>query len=139
MAYMRSMLESSRLDQFGVVTSAACAIHCAIGPLLVGASGLLGSIVQDERVETLLALAAVVVAVMAAALGYRRHRDRWVLFLVAAGLSLLGVARFFELPPLPEPLLLIFAAAVLIGAHARNALLLHRLRSCCSRDGCAVV
>ncbi len=135
---MQSVSSSSRLDQLGVVASSVCAVHCALGPLMLGASGLAGSLVQDERVEAVLLLSAVVVAVSASTMGYRRHRDRRVVSLVVAGLLLVSVGRFFE-PPFPEPMFPIAAAGLLIGAHARNALLLHRLRACGRPgDGCGV-
>jgi hypothetical protein len=134
---MQSMLASSRLDQLGVVASSVCAVHCALGAVMVGASGLAGALVQDERVEAMLLLSAVFVAVIASATGYRRHRDRWVASLVVVGLSLLGIEHFLDPSPLPEPVISIVAAALLVGAHARNARLLHRLRACCGSDGCA--
>jgi hypothetical protein len=134
---MQSMLASSRLDQLGFVASSVCAVHCVLGAVMAGASGLAGAFVQDERVESLLLASAVIVAVIASAMGYRRHRDRWAVLLVVVGLSLLGIRRFLDPPPLQETMLSVAAAALLIGAHARNAQLLHRLRACCISDRCA--
>jgi hypothetical protein len=127
----------SRLDQLGVLASSICAVHCALGAVLVGASGLVGSFVQDERVEAVLLISAVVVALIACGAGYRRHRDKWVLVLVALGLLLLGVGRIVDLSGIPEPVTPITAAAFLIGAHIRNARLLHRVHECCTPEGCA--
>jgi hypothetical protein len=127
------------LDLLGVITSAGCAIHCALGPLLVGVSGVASSLVEDERIEMVLLLSAVVVAVIAAALGHRRHGDRWVVSLVMVGLSLVGIAHFFEPSGVPEPVYPVLAAVVLIAAHVRNARALLRHRACCSGATCSTV
>ena len=69
-----------------------------------------------------------------------RHRDRGVIALVALGLGSLCVGRLLE-TPLPEPAFSIGTAALLVGAHlrnARNARLLHRLRACCASNECAL-
>ena len=125
------MLQSSRLDQLGVIASSVCVLHCALGSLMIGATGLTGPVMQDERLETMLLLCAVVVASIACTIGYRRHQDRSVVSLMVAGLFFAAIGRIFEPSAIPEPVFPILAAVFLIGAHTRNALLLRRLRTCC--------
>lgn len=134
---MQSMLVSWRVDQLGVVASSVCAVHCALGVVMAGAPGFVGSLVQDEGVEAILLVLAGLFAVSATVMGFRRHRDRWVVALVLVALSLLLIGRFVETSLLPESVFSIAAAVLLIGAHSRNALLLHRVRACCDDDGCA--
>lgn len=134
---MQSVLANSRLDQLGVAATSVCAVHCALGAAIAGASGFAGSLVADPRIETVLVLSAVLLAVLALSKGYRRHRDRWVLSLFVGGLSFLGIGHLLEVSLVPEHMFTVAAGGLLIGAHARNARVLHRLRACCGPAGCA--
>jgi hypothetical protein len=110
-------------------------MHCALGAVTIGVSGLAASVSQDERVEALLLASAMGIAVVAVVRGYRRYRDRRVVLFVLAGLSLLGIGRCVEAFPLLHTASSVVASALLIGGHALNARSLHLLRACCDSNG----
>ena len=62
-----------RADKLGIITSTGCALHCAAGAALGGATGF-GRVFADERVETAAVTIALLVACGALSVGYRRHR-----------------------------------------------------------------
>jgi hypothetical protein len=118
------------LDRVGVVASTLCAIHCAAGAVLIGASSLLG-IVRDERTEAALVGVALLVAAGSLVPGYCRHRSRAPLGLLAVGIALLGAAHLVEWPqPLVEAALSIGGATALVGAHFINLRVSKRAARC---------
>ena len=85
------------LDRLGTVASAACAVHCAIcalAPGLLAAFGLTALI--GHEAEWGFTAAAVIIAVWAMIVGWRRHRTRRVVFALATGIAGLIIARGFE-------------------------------------------
>lgn len=133
---MRSVLARSRLDQLGVVASGLCAAHCTLGAVLFAVWGGLGSLVEDERIEMVLLMSAVVAALVAATTGYRRHRDPRVISSILAGLLVLGIGSLVEGARLLEAGISVTAATLLIRGHARNARLLHQLSAGCRTGDC---
>lgn len=129
--------QRSRLDRLGVVASCLCAVHCALGAVFVGVSGVAGSLFRDERLELIFLLCAVGLAVASVATGYRQHRSRTVVLFAMAGLSLLGVSRGIDGARFVEAASSVVGACLLIVGHSLNARLLHRLGTCRVINGCA--
>ncbi len=85
------------LDQIGAAASLACAVHCAVIPILVSlsAGGVL-SILDNRPVEWGLVLLAATVGTVGAWRGYKRHGNKTVAVVLAAaalGLVLATYAR----------------------------------------------
>jgi hypothetical protein len=120
-----------RLDHLGIVASSLCAVHCVLGVMLLGVSGVVGALVENERLELVLLLSASTAALLAVAGGYRQHRDPRVGLLIGGGLLLLGLGAVVAASHVVDAALSVAAATILITGHVLNARLLHRLRLCC--------
>lgn len=106
------------LDRAGAFVSAFCAVHCAgLGLVFVLAPGLWlqgkGGAFGSEwlhRLEWLLAASALLLATLALAQGWRRHRRCLPAALAAPGLGLMAIGIFTELHSLP-----LLGSAVVLG------------------------
>ncbi len=86
-----------RLDRAGAAASSLCALHCAVMPLLVTLLPLLGlSFLASEATEWLLFGASAIIGVSSLCLGFRTHRSRRALSVLAVGLALLALGRMME-------------------------------------------
>ncbi len=131
------MLQTGRVrataDWFGIVASAACAIHCIVLPaLLVTGTVLPASLLGDESFHAAMLWVILPAAILAFGIGCRRHKDLWVLALGAIGLTgmVLAVAIVHDIAgEFGERIVTLVSAAVLITAHYRNFQL-------CRSSGC---
>jgi hypothetical protein len=74
-------------DRLGAGASTLCFVHCVLGPVLfVISPGLAHLIPGDESVHRILAIAIIAFAVLAIHSGYRVHRRKRVVVLIASGL-----------------------------------------------------
>ena len=121
------------LDAAGATASLLCAIHCAAMPLVITLLPLIGlSFLADERVEWgLLALSALL-GVSSLCLGYRKHRRRHALSVLALGLTLLVGGRLCEEREIGKfGLLLVVAGGITVASsHFLNRRLCHSCRVC---------
>jgi hypothetical protein len=86
-----------RLDRAGATASLVCAIHCALMPLALTLLPLFGlAFLADERLEWTLVGASALLGITSLCLGYREHRSRRALAVLAAGLGLLAAGRIAE-------------------------------------------
>lgn len=117
------------LDALAILLSGLCLLHCLALPVVVAALPLAASsLFADERFHQWLLLGAVPTSIFALGWGWRRHRDRPVALLGAAGMLLMivaavGVASGW-IEAAGERGLTIVGAVLLALAHARN----YRLR-----------
>ena len=106
-------------DAVGITTSVACAIHCAVLPLLLSSLPVLGIDIIDNPVfEYFMILLAFAVGTATLYHGYKKHHHRLLpMGLFTTGmLLLLGKQVFHELH-----LLLLFPAVIaIISAHFVN-------------------
>lgn len=116
------------LDRAGFVLSTACAVHCAVVPLVAGLLPLVGlGFLLDEVVETALLLVAAGLALASLAGGCRHHGQFRPLAMVAAGFALILLGRtWLAHNELWETLLVVAGALMVAGAHAVN------WRLCCA-------
>ena len=111
-------------DGLGVLGATACALHCIALPVLL----VLGSTTPtvffaDESFHSLMLWLVVPSAVLAFALGCRRHKDRRVLVLGAIGLAgmvLSGTVLHDVVGETGERVATLVSATLLIAAHLRN-------------------
>ena len=130
--YDRSMIEerAKRLSKIGGWVSVACAIHCMIGPVLIGLLPVIGA--RGELAETLegpLILVSVLIGVTAILAGYREHHRRATLLLLAFSLAALAGGKFLALARFESPLIVGGAALMAIGQFMN----LRLQRNCCRR------
>ena len=85
-------------DFFGIITSIACAVHCAILPLLISSLPVLGiNIINNPLFEWLMIGVAFFIGSIAVLHGYRRHHKSLVPFyLFSTGFLLLVIKQFFH-------------------------------------------
>lgn len=88
---------TERVDHWGALASAVCAIHCALNGLIPAMFGVLGlGFLLSDEAEWALTLLAIGLASYALYAGYRRHHS--LLVAEGFGLGMLGLlaARFLE-------------------------------------------
>lgn len=106
-------------DLLGAGTSLACAIHCAVLPLLVTSLPVFGvNLLHNDRFEYFMIFLAFAIGSTALWHGYRKHHQRRIpLGLFALGMIFLLSKEYwrgYELYLLP------FAACFMIAAHFLN-------------------
>jgi hypothetical protein len=106
-------------DAFGIATSIACAIHCAILPLILTSLPLFGvEIIDNEWFEYMMIVIAFGVGTYALYHGRKKHHHRWLpLILFYTGmLFLVTKVIFHEL----QLWLLAPAVTLIVAAHFIN-------------------
>ena len=78
-------------DALGIATSLACAIHCALLPLIMSSLPLFGvNIIDNISFEVLMILLAIAIGSYSLYHGFKKHHHRWLpLLLFGAGVVLL--------------------------------------------------
>jgi multisubunit Na+/H+ antiporter MnhG subunit len=106
-------------DAFGIATSVACAIHCAVLPLILSSLPLFGiNIIENQGFELLMIGLAFVVGVYSLYHGRKKHHHSYTpLLLFSAGIVLMIVKSISQSHAL---WLLIPAVLAVITAHFLN-------------------
>lgn len=106
-------------DAFGIATSVACAIHCAVLPLVLSSLPLFGiNIIENQGFELLMIGLAFVVGVYSLYHGRKKHHHSYTpLLLFSAGIVLMIVKSISQSHAL---WLLIPAVIAVITAHFLN-------------------
>ena len=106
-------------DAVGIGTSIACAIHCALLPLLFTSLPLFGmNVIENLSFEIGMIALALVIGTYSLYHGYRKHHHSLVpLFIFFAGFVLLVIKQFFVRF---ETWILIPAVILIIAAHLMN-------------------
>ncbi len=109
----------------GIATSIACAIHCALLPVLVSALPVFGiNIVHNSVFEWGMIVLAFIVGSYSLFHGYAKHHHSLrPVFIFSAGFVLLVLKQFFH--PF-ENWFLVLAVPLIISAHYYNYRLCHR-------------
>ena len=112
------------VDQLGATLSMACALHCALQPLLL-ALPLLGlSFLLNETLETVFLAISLTMAIWAFLSGYAHHRRPTVFLFWGLAAALIGASRIPQLEN-QEILLAVSGALALMSGHLLNQYL-HR-------------
>ncbi len=116
---MRDFIKKINWDLMGMITSVACAIHCAILPLVLTSLPLFGiNIINNFLFEWTMIGIAFAVGSYALLHGYRRHhQNRKPLFLFTAGFIFLILKEIFYTH---EILFLVPAVCLILYAHFLN-------------------
>jgi uncharacterized membrane protein YoaK (UPF0700 family) len=106
-------------DAFGIAASVACAIHCAVLPLLLSSLPLFGiNIIENQGFEFLMIALAFVVGVYSLYHGRKKHHHSYYpMLLFAAGISLLFIKSMLHSHSL---MLLLPAVSLVVIAHYLN-------------------
>jgi multisubunit Na+/H+ antiporter MnhG subunit len=106
-------------DAFGIATSVACAIHCAVLPLILSSLPLFGiNIIENQGFELLMIGLAFVVGVYSLYHGRKKHHHSYTpLLLFSAGIVLMIVKSISQSHAL---WLLIPAVIAVVTAHFLN-------------------
>lgn len=109
----------------GIATSAACAIHCALLPVLVSSLPVFGiNIIHNSFFEWGMIGLAFLVGSYSLFHGFaKHHRNLIPIYIFSAGFMFLVCKQFFHSV---ENWFLIFAVPLIIGAHYYNYRLCHR-------------
>jgi len=125
--------KTCRLDVGGAAASLMCALHCALLPLVVTLLPLVGlSFLAGEAVEWILLALSAALGISSLCLGYREHRSRRALSVLAIGLALLAVGRMIEhleLSSIGVPLL-VAGGLIVAASHALNHFLCRNCGVC---------
>ncbi|MFI5153771.1 MAG: MerC domain-containing protein [Chitinophagales bacterium] len=111
--------EKINWDVWGIMTSLACAIHCAILPLMIGSLSILGiNIIHNLAFETFMILLAFCIGSISLFHGYMKHHHRFTPFIFfLSGVMFLVAKQYWHEY---ELLLLPFAVLLIITAHLIN-------------------
>ncbi len=128
------MLRKINWDALGITASLACAVHCAVLPLLFTSLPFLGiDFVQDKAFEYGMIGLAFIVGVIALTHGYKRHHHKlYPVAIFTAGFFFLVLKEWFPARELP---FLLLAVSLILLAHYLN------YRQCrnhghCPKDDC---
>lgn len=116
------------VDGAGVLVSGACALHCALMPLLAGALPVVGfEFLAGERAEAILIGASCLLAIVSLT-GGCRHHGQWRPFaVVAAGFTSIAIGRtLLDEPAWAERVAVVAGALCIASAHLVN------WRLCCA-------
>lgn len=122
-------LTAAVADRIGASGSFLCAIHCALGPVMLAVlpTASLG-VLWSESFESIFTVFATVLGLTALVLGYRRHRrvHAWPILLL--GLAALWADTIYEplhTQPVPHALVMTLGALLVAVAHVVNLRLSH--------------
>jgi uncharacterized membrane protein YoaK (UPF0700 family) len=106
-------------DAFGIAASVACAIHCAVLPLILSSLPLFGiNIIENQGFEFIMIALAFIVGVYSLYHGRKKHHHSFYpMLLFAAGISLLFIKSMLHSHNL---MLLLPAVSLVVIAHYVN-------------------
>lgn len=113
------MMPKINWDAMGITASLACAVHCALLPLVVTSLPVFGiNIINNPYFEFFMILAAFAVGSLALVHGYRKHHRNLVpIFLFGAGIFLLFAKQIWHEK---QFLILPFAVIFIVSGHLSN-------------------
>jgi MerC mercury resistance protein len=126
-------------DAVGVITSSVCVIHCVLFPIVLAFAPTLAHFLPgSETIHRTLAYILAAVGLVAFWAGYKVHRRKLVLLLLAIGI--LGVtvgayADFLLRTHIWEVMVTMAGSFFLIAAHSLNRTLCRSCRICADNRG----
>lgn len=119
------------IDKFGATLSGACALHCAMAPILITIAPLLGiGFLFDHRFESVIILMAIGFASLSVGWGFvKKHRQFLPLGLLFIG-SMFLMSAYFHYMILPHPATMALGGISIAISHIINAKLCKHCESC---------
>jgi len=126
---MFSFIKRINWDLMGIITSLACAIHCAILPLILTSLPILGiNIINNSPFEWMMIGIAFIVGCYALSHSYRHHHRNWKpLLIFTAGFIFLILKQIYYTH---EFLFLVPAVCLILFAHFLNFRFFGQSRTC---------
>jgi len=120
-------------DVLGIATSVACAVHCALLPLILTSLPLFGiNIIHNNIFEAAMITLAFIIGSLALYHGYKRHHHRFLpIWMFSAGFIFLVLKEIFITY---EIWLLIPAVSLILCAHFFNFRFCRNANHCRSTD-----
>ncbi|HJU45138.1 MAG TPA: MerC domain-containing protein [Chitinophagaceae bacterium] len=120
-------------DALGITTSLACAIHCAVLPLMLSSLPLFGiNIIHNVSFEYFMIFLAMLIGAIALAHGYRKHHHHLLpLYIFLAGIALLFAKQYWHDL---QYWLLVPAVVAIIVAHYLNYYFCKKANHCHTGD-----
>ena len=114
----------ARLDLCGAFVAAACAVHCAALPFLLGSLGALGlEWLASERIGWAVLAMSLALVLSSLVPSFRRHRKLGPLALVLSALPAFALAEAGALPRDAAALSSALGGGLVAMAHLRNRVL----------------
>ena len=111
-------------DKVGMILSAACAVHCVLGPAVILSMPIMARYyLAHPWFHVGFAFFIIPVGLVAFVKGYQHHKSALVLALGLPGLFVVGIVPMLihnGFLPINEPAAMIFGSALLILAHYLN-------------------
>jgi hypothetical protein len=116
---MKSIIKSTRLDQLGITASLACAIHCALLPILITSLPLLGlEFLANIWVEISMICLSLFIGTYALSISYPKHKRIIPIAMLVTGFLLIGSGHLlFETM---EAILVPVGGLIIATAHWMN-------------------
>ena len=116
-------------DKLGIAASIACAIHCAVLPLIMTSLPILGiNIINNFWFEMVMILLALGIGIYSLTHGFKKHHHQLLPILIfSSGMALLLMKQIFHQQQI---WFLIPAVALIVSAHYIN------YRKCRTADHC---
>ena len=122
------------VDRLGIYASSVCFVHCLLTPVVLSLSAVTAHFLpSEEHTHRTLAVVVALLGAITLVTGYRRHKRRRILVLMAAGLSLIfGGAWFGDRLPShwTEVAVTLAGSCCMIAAHRLNHTFCHQCRNC---------
>ncbi len=127
---MSPPIDVSHVDRLGARVSLVCAIHCALMPFTATILPLLGfGFLADPRLEKTILVASISLATVSICWGIRLHRQRRILILFGAALSLIILGRSFSEGAL-EAVFVVPGGVLFVCGHLLNQRLSRQCSKC---------
>ena len=116
---MKTLLKSGRLDQLGMTASIACAIHCAVLPLVVTVLPLVGlEFLANKWVEISMICISLVIGAWSLISTYPRHQNLAPLLVLITGFVFIAAGHFLFVQI--ESILVPLGGFTIAAAHYMN-------------------
>ena len=123
-------MQHKTLDRIGMFSSAACAVHCAILPIVVSILPLVGlGFLADERVEFAFLTTSGMLGLASLCWGFKKHGKMHALGILAGGIGLMAVGHMAEESSYGV-LLAVLGGLSIAGSHILNHYLCNTCRDC---------
>src|SRR5215813_9152733 len=115
---------SLRADRLGIIASAVCFLHCIATPIVISFAAVWAHYIpSEERFHRTLAILVTAVGGFAILAGYRQHKRKRVLLLMASGLICISVGAWWgdRLPShIAEVTITLIGSCLMIMDHLNN-------------------